>query len=122
MAKIFLDTNKYIDFLGRDKNLSVDLLDMHNVYISPLSIHIVMYIYKYSVPSDAIEKSISLLNVVQIDSNVTIRSLKGPTSDFEDNIQLQSAALVNTDIFLTSDKKLLKMKYFGKVEIMDVLQ
>lgn len=44
-------------------------------------------------------------------------SLLGPTEDFEDNIQLNSAVVDDCDFFLTDDKKLLKFKVYKKVKI-----
>ena len=44
-------------------------------------------------------------------------ALTGPTVDFEDNVQLHSAAEEDCNLFLTSDKKILAMKFFGKVKI-----
>lgn len=43
--------------------------------------------------------------------------MEGPTKDLEDNIQLHSAAEAESDIFLTADKKLVDMKFFGKTQI-----
>jgi len=43
--------------------------------------------------------------------------MTGPTDDFEDNVQLHSAVMGDCDYFLTMDKKLIKMKYFGKMRI-----
>ena len=48
-------------------------------------------------------------------------SLDGPTKDLEDNIQLHSAAKTEADFFLTNDKKLLKMKFFGKMRIVTTI-
>lgn len=43
--------------------------------------------------------------------------LSGPTVDFEDNVQLHSAAEAECEIFLTEDKKLLKLGFFGKTHV-----
>lgn len=48
-------------------------------------------------------------------------ALLGPVADFEDNVQLHSAASADCDFFLTSDKKLLDMKFFGKARIIQEL-
>lgn len=56
-------------------------------------------------------------NVIPFSEDVLKKSLNGPTSDFEDNVQLHSAAEAECDYFLTNDEKLLKMKFFGKTEI-----
>lgn len=55
--------------------------------------------------------------MIPFDSAIAEKALVGPTSDFEDNVQLHSAAEAECDIFLTEDKKLSDMKFFGKVRI-----
>lgn len=60
---------------------------------------------------------------VFLDTNIYIDAVhRDPTSDLEDNIQLHSAAEADCDYFLTSDKKLLAMIYFGKTKIVSTLQ
>ena len=48
-------------------------------------------------------------------------ALEGPVDDLEDNIQLHSASEAECDVFLTNDKKLLKMKFFGKMRIVSII-
>lgn len=43
------------------------------------------------------------------------------SNDLEDNIQLNSAIKADCNFFLTFDKKLLKMKFFGKMKIVSSL-
>ena len=49
------------------------------------------------------------------------RALNGPTDDLEDNVQLHSAAEAECDLFLTNDKRLLGLKFFGKAQIIQKL-
>jgi len=84
---------------------------------SPLSVHILFYTQKIKIPTPKISKLLSKIVYVDLSSKILKHSLSGPTSDLEDNIQLHSAVEANCDIFLTSDKKLLKMGYFGKTRI-----
>ena len=117
MAKIFLDANLYIDILTGRADHELEIFQGNELFISPLSIHILIYVYKYKIPSKELEVNNELFNIVAFDSIITENALIGPTSDFEDNAQLHSAAEADCNIFLTNDKKLLDMKFFGKVRI-----
>lgn len=57
-------------------------------------------------------------NLVSFDPDIVEKSIYGPTDDFEDNVQLHSAVNAECQYFCTSDKKLLKLGYFGKVKIL----
>lgn len=116
MAKVFLDTNVFIDVIHR-KPESMDKFKGHALSISPLSIHIYCYSFKKKVPVTKLQSQIRLFEIVDLNTKIVDISTEGPTSDMEDNIQLHSAVEADCDIFLTSDKKLLKMGYFGKVKI-----
>jgi len=110
MAHIFLDANCLIDLIeNRDLNLA-DKLAGHQISTSALSIHILCYIGKYHIPSPIVTQLTKLISVVGISSSSVKQSLKGPTPDFEDNIQLFSAQAVACDYFLTRDQALLKQK------------
>lgn len=120
MAQVFLDTNIYIDAVYRKPEVREQFLS-HEIYYSPLSAHILFYVLRLKVPNDTI---VTVLNeYVPIDFTLFIleNALKGPTPDLEDNIQLHSAAEAECDYFLTSDKKLLAMIYFGKTKIVRTL-
>ncbi|MDP3973334.1 MAG: PIN domain-containing protein [Candidatus Daviesbacteria bacterium] len=118
MAKIFLDANVFIDIIEERKNINLDQFGNDDLFISPLSVHILTYLYKYKIPhkklSDSIEKYLTL---IPLNNLIAYQALLGPTTDFEDNVQLYSAAEAECDFFLTEDKKLLNMKFFGKVQI-----
>ncbi len=117
MAKVFLDTNVYIDIIKKRTESELEDFQGHDLFISPLSIHILAYVFKYKIPNDELNVNLELFNITPFDANVVENALIGPTSDFEDNVQLHSAAEAECDVFLTEDKKLLDMKFFGKVKI-----
>lgn len=118
MARVFLDTNVFIDLVENrgSKNIAQDL-DGQKVYISPLSTHITFYVMNKQVPNQRANATISQFEIVDLTKEIHDDSLTGPTQDLEDNVQLHSAAQSDCDYFLTSDKELLKLKFFGKVKI-----
>lgn len=118
MAKVFLDTNAFIDLVEQRDNKTIEELNGHDIFISPLSVHILMYVTKRKVPYPRLSNTISHFLLVPFDEGIASHSLTGPTSDFEDNVQLHSAAQSECDLFLTSDLKLLNLKFFGKVQIL----
>lgn len=118
MASIFLDTNLFIDTLiRRPENQILDSLKGNILYVSVLSLHIYCYIYKIKIPNTVLLAQIENFQLVDITSEIASKALSGPTDDFEDNIQLHCAAMAECDTLLTRDKKLLAMKFFGKVKI-----
>lgn len=120
MAKLFIDANLLFDISERNP-AQRNVLSGHSVYVSPLSYHILFYIYKYKVPNQAIIEHKNELQIVDLTEKILTNALRGPTPDLEDNIQLHSAAESECDCFLTNDKDLLKMTYFGKTRIVDHL-
>lgn len=120
MEKVFLDTNIVIDLAYRDKTKR-NQLHGKMVYISPLSIHILCYIKHISLPDTYLEQFFNQFYIENLSGNLLALSLDGPTKDLEDNIQLQSALKAGCSYFFTEDKKLLKMKNFGKVKIVELL-
>ncbi len=118
MAKIFLDTNCFIDSIHRSPEEDIlELLENHTPYISSLSFHIYCYVYKLKIPNLKISAQKEKFHIVDFSESILDRALNGPTADFEDNIQLHSAAEAECDFFFTRDKKLLDMKFFGKTKI-----
>lgn len=101
MARVFLDTNL--------------------LFISPLSTHILFYARKLKVPDHEVNELQEQFGIVPLTKYVLDKALEGPTNDLEDNIQLHSGAEADCDIFLTSDEKLLKLKFFGKMELKSTL-
>ncbi|GAB4218619.1 MAG: hypothetical protein Fur009_0190 [Candidatus Microgenomates bacterium] len=121
MQKIFLDVNFFIDLTTKRINIDLKTLENNVLYISPLTIHIFVYVYKIKLPNQQLKEFLSLFNIAKIDENIVFNSLEGPTNDFEDNIQLHCASVSGCDLFLTSDKNLLKMKFFGEMKIVERL-
>ena len=121
MAKVFLDTNYFIGLANRVPEVETDILHKHQGFVSILSCHILFYINKEEVPNEKVNSFINDFNLINLDTSILKKSLVGPTKDLEDNIQLYSAVESECQYFLTFDKELLKMKYFGKMEIVDTL-
>lgn len=121
MAKVFLDTNVFIDLVEKRKSIDRKQLITHALFLSPLSIHILTYLYKYRIPDKRLADVDKFFKLIPLSTRLTIKALNGPTSAFEDNIQLNSADEADCDIFLTNDAKLLKLKFFGKTELKSAL-
>lgn len=121
MAKVFLDANIFINLVEKRKPVDKKLLYTHILYLSPLSVHILTYLYKYQIPDERLASIDIFFKLIPFDSKLTVKALKGPTTDFEDNTQLHSAAEADCDIFLTEDKDLLKLKFFGKTRLQSSL-
>jgi predicted nucleic acid-binding protein len=120
MVKVFLDTNVLIDVFVRRGGVVWEDLEGVGVCISPLSFHIYCYVYKIDVLSPKsmkILKALSRLEIINLNEAIVNKALNGPTDDFENNVQLHSGAVGECDLFVTNDKRLLKMKYFGKMRI-----
>lgn len=118
MAKVFLDTNVFIDAVHRDpeKKILPKLKD-HTPCISPLSVHIYCYTYKIRIPDQMLVSQLDKFLILELSEKIMDYSLQGPTNDLEDNIQLHCAAEEDCNYFLTADEKLLGMKFFGKTKI-----
>lgn len=121
MANIFIDSNFLFDVTERDKSKR-EMLNGNRVFVSALSYHILFYTYKYKVPQKEISDYKNQFYITDFTNEILSDAMYGPTFDLEDNIQLHSAVIAEVDYFLTSDKKLLKMKYFGKMKIVNTLQ
>ncbi len=116
MARVFLDVNIIIDFIEDRREVNPSLLE-NDLFVSPLSFHILIYTYKHKIPSEKLIKSRKYFNIIPFGENINDNALLGPTTDFEDNVQLHSAAAAECDLFLTNDKHLISMKFFGKTRI-----
>lgn len=118
MAKVFLDTNTFIDSVHRHPQTEVlSQLENHIPFISPLSIHIYCYTYRVKIPNQLVSRQLEMFSSVDLTDAIISNACKGPTNDLEDNIQLHSAAEAACDFFLTSDKRLLTLGFFGKTRI-----
>lgn len=120
MARVFLDTNVYIDILKRAKE-KLEPLRGNLLFISPLSTHILFYTYKLNVLDQEVNDLQKQLNIVPLTKYMLDKALEGPTKDLEDNIQLHIAVEAECDIFLTEDKELLALAFFGKTKITSAL-
>ncbi|OIP87733.1 hypothetical protein CO009_00195 [Candidatus Shapirobacteria bacterium CG_4_8_14_3_um_filter_35_11] len=121
MASIFLDVNELISLIKDERNDIWGGLQKQRLVVSVLSWHIVCYLLKWKVPHDKLSDLYDSLVSVEMKRSVVKRAMEGPTDDFEDNVQLHCAVEAECDYFLTLDKKLLSMKYFGKMVICDRL-
>ena len=117
MAKVFLDTNAFIDTIGKRHPIEVDAILTHTLFVSPLSIHIYLYIYKDKMTQIQTSPGWEFLSFVEFSEEIMRAAITGPTSDFEDNVQLHSAVEAECDFFLTKDEKLVTLGYFGKTQI-----
>ena len=117
MAKIFLDANIFIDLIEQRGHVTSNDLKGHDLFISPLSVHILMYVVKKKIPYPQLAELMHLFSIVSFDQTMIHKALQGPTNDFEDNIQLHSAALADCHLFVTHDKKLLRLSFFGKTQL-----
>lgn len=121
MAKIFLDANYFIDLVEKRKKIDINHFQNFSLYISPLSVHIFVYVYKYKIPNKNLQEITRYFSLAPLNETVIQRSFLGPTGDFEDNLQLHSSALAECSIFLTRDLSLLKIGYFGSVKIQSAI-
>lgn len=117
MAKVYLDANYFINLLKQKSPVLPIELEQHDLFASPLTFHITAYVHKITIPDADLFDALNKLNIADLTEHILIRALDGPTSDLEDNIQLHTAAEADCDMFLTQDKRLLQMKFFGKTRI-----
>ncbi len=122
MARVFLDTNYFIGLVNRTPETDTKILDKHEGFVSVLSCHILFYVNKIKAPNAEINSYIDEFNLTNLNLDTLKRALEGPTDDLEDNIQLHSAVKEDCEYFVTSDKKLLKLGYFGKTKLVSSLK
>lgn len=118
MKKIFLDVNVVLDYLEhRDSGFEIDKLFENEsgfeLYMSALSIHIIVYVLKIKSGS-AYNKLLRLIldkvNLIPLTDSIVRTSLAKKYFDFEDLLQFQSA-IDFCDTILTRDlKDFLKIK------------
>ena len=120
MARVFLDANFVIETVGLRKSQTEGMkLEGNDVFVAALTIHIMCYAFKIKVPDKRITKFANQTHVVNLSEKIVELSLLGPTSDFEDNVQLHSANSSKADFFVTNDEELLDMGIFGKTKIVN---
>jgi len=118
MANTFLDVNKLVDIIDGGGEAG---LKRYELVVSSISWHIVSYLKKWKIPSKELKKLFGVLVSIEMSNEIVKKAMIGPTDDFEDNVQLYSAIEGECEYFLTLDKKLLKLKHFGKMKICDKL-
>src|SRR3972149_12073042 len=103
MAKVFLDTNYFIDAVHRKPEKQIlDALENHIIYISTLSFHIYCYAFKIKIPNKRIIAQKEKFQAVEFSEDILEPSLNGPPPDFDPKLQRLTAATTDCDIFLTS--------------------
>lgn len=117
MASIFLDANAFFDVVLQRRNVGELDVDKNRFCISVLTIHVFTYSAKKKVPNKKLDRALGMYQTIPLSRLVALKSLSGPTPDFEDNVQLHSAVEADCDLFLTNDTELLKLAYFGKIKI-----
>lgn len=120
MAAIFLDANPVFDIFNQRNPLTLDV-KAHTYYISILTIHILAYVNKLSTPNSNLNQLHKYFTLIPLTEALLKKATLGPTADLEDNIQLHSASIANCDQFLTNDKNLLKLGYFGQTQIIKAI-
>ena len=122
MARVFLDTNIFIDSVKRrpEKEILRSLMG-HTLIISPISIAIYCYLYNIKIPNRELSIQLAEFQVVNLSQETSDKALQGPTSDFEDNVQLYSAAEAESNDFLTNYIQLQDLKIFFKTRIINKL-
>ncbi len=119
MANVFLDTNTFIDIVSKRRLVSLEDFQGHQLCISALSVHILLYVLKVRVPAQKIKDILTFFTIIPINQSIIFASIAGPTHDFEDNVQLHSAVEGECTFMVTQDKQLLNMIYFGKLQIVE---
>jgi predicted nucleic acid-binding protein len=69
-------------------------------------------------PDPEIAQIPDYFQLVPFDADIVTRAASEKDLDFEDSVQLHSAAISNCDYFLTKDQQLLSRRYFGKTQIL----
>lgn len=118
-TKLFLDANVFIDIIDGRTDWDISLFDKKSVCVSVLSLHIACYTLRYAMPFLQLHDLVEDLEFVSLSQEDAFKALKGPTADYEDNLQLHTAIAAGADRFITRDKKLLDLGYFGALEITD---
>lgn len=118
MARVYVDVNVLINLVEKQPTVSANELAEQTLLLSPLSIHNLLYVSKQRIPSETLSSILEQFLLVNFDNTIVYRAKEGPTTDFEDNVQLHSCEAAQCDIFLTQDRELLKLKFFGKARIL----
>jgi predicted nucleic acid-binding protein len=120
MAKVFLDANVFMRLLEGKLQNYLDQLERHTLYISPLTVHIALYVHRAKVPFPSFAEGLQHFQITSLTPAITRQSLEGPTVDFEDNLQLCSAQSIQANNFITFDKQLLALKTLDQMKIINL--
>ncbi|NEN22275.1 PIN domain-containing protein [Cryomorpha ignava] len=116
-AKVFIDTNVMLDFLGERKGFyqsAAKLISLSDkkkleMFVSPISLATVNYLLtKYESIEIAIEKLRKfkvLCNISPIDELIIEKGLNSKFKDFEDALQYFCAVESGCDLIITRDGK-----------------
>lgn len=113
MSKYFLDVNVIVDYLidRQEKESNIKKLlkevDIHNVYVSALSAHIIFYVLKVKYNTEIfwrIKNLLDRVNLIPLTGEIVNSAMSIEFMDFEDTLQYFSA-VKNCDYILTRDKK-----------------
>lgn len=118
MVNIYLDANILLDILTHRQQFDILALGQNRPIISTLSVHIAAYSAKVFQPDTEFKAVVDLFTLIPLENVIVNLSLKGPTSDFEDNVQLHSAVKAQANYFITRDIALLKLGIFGSTQIL----
>jgi predicted nucleic acid-binding protein len=122
MKKIFLDPNFFIDLIEGRSEIDIYQFKNQALFVSPLTVYIYFYVYKIKIAYKKFLSFLDFFNLVNLNEEILRNALEEPNNNLEDNIKLHSASFFDCDLFLTTDKKLLKMRFFGKVKIDAILK
>ncbi len=111
MKNIYLDANILIDYVtGRNiekTNIKDIFQSKSNFYISPLSVHIVIYVTKMKrggAHFQLFQKLVGKMTLIPLTDVIIKRAFKTDYKDFEDLLQYYSAE-TTCDTIITRDKK-----------------
>lgn len=122
MKKIFLDANTVIDILN-NINIGkprIDILKISQCCISPLTIHIVWYLWekgRIDVNRDTIYNELCAYSLLQMSNQVFLRGYElAKGDDVEDGMQIACCLENNIEAIMSSDQGLIA-KYGKLIEM-----
>ena len=115
-AKIFLDTNIIIDYIGHRAHFlpAATLMDMGcrgevDLFMTNLSITNTLYILRKEIGTEAakdcLKKLCSFIRIAPSTQYEAEQAFKTPNPDFEDALQYFSAMTVEADVIITRNEK-----------------
>ena len=82
MGRVFLDANVVIDFLERKEAETRNRLKSNTLYITPLSIHILLYLMKLRISYPKLTEIKQYFSIIEFNESIMYSALGGPTDDF----------------------------------------